>query len=566
MSSKETLIVLDNAETILGLRGTSAQEEYAIVEELSNFSNICLCITSRISTVPPDCETLDIPTLSIKAAQDTFYRIYKHGKRSDPVSSILEQLDFHPLSITLLATVAQHNKWDTGRLTREWERQRTGMLRAQHSRSLATTIELSLTSPTFQALSEDARALLGVTAFFPQGVDEGNLGWLFPIIPDITNIFDTFCILSLTYRSGGFVTMLAPLRDYFCPRDPTSSPLQCTTGDRYFRRLSIEVFPDKPGYEEAQWITSEDTNVEHLLNVFTSINTGSGDIWGTCAYFMEHLYWHKPRLVGLGPKIEGLSDDHPSKPQCLYQLSRLFGLVGNRTERKRLLSDSLEIWRERGDDNQVAQTLERLSDVNRMLHLREEGMQQAKEGLEVYERLGDTAGQANCLNTLAWLLCDNGQLDAAEEAGSRAIGLLLDNGNQFRVCQSHRVLGYIYRDQNKTDKAIHHYETALGIASSFNWHDEMFWNHLNLARLSSDQDRFDDANTHVEHAKSHAANDPYNLGRAMELHSRILYKQRRFEQARSEALGAVEVFEKLGAAQDLARCRIIVGMVDSERE
>jgi len=566
LSSKEMLIILDNAESILGLQGTNAQEMYAVVEELSNFSNICLCITSRISTVPPDCETLDIPTLSMEAAHDTFYRIYKHGKRSDPINNILEQLDFHPLSITLLATVAQHNKWDAGRLTREWERQRTGMLHAQHSRSLSTTIELSLTSPTFQELGADARALLGVVAFFPQGVDENNLGWLFPTIPNIINTFDTFCILSLTYRSGGFVTMLAPLRDYFCPRDPMSSPLLCTTKDRYFRRLSIEVFPDKPGYEEAQWITSEDTNAEHLLSVFASIDTKSGDIWDTCAHFMEHLYWHKPRLVGLGPKIEGLSDGHPSKPQCLYQLSRLFGAAGNFVERKRFLSHTLKIWRERRNDNRVAQTLERLSDANRMLSLYDEGIQQVKEGLEVYERLGDTAGQADCLNTLAWLLCDDGQLDAAEEAGSRAIDLLPEEGNQFLVCQCHGSLGDIYHAKDATEKAIHHYGIALIIAFSFNWHAEVFWNHHNLARLFSDQDRFDDANAHIEHAKSHTVNNVYHLGRAMELQAEIWCGQHRLEHARSEALRAAEVFEKLGAAQDLERCRRFVRMIDSGEE
>ena len=555
LSSKGMMIVLDNAESILDPQGTNAREIYAVVEELSRFDNVCICITSRISAIPPGYKQLDVPTLSIDAACDTFYQIYDSDDRSDVVNGILEQLDFHPLSITLLATVARQNKWDATRLTREWEQRRTNVLRTQHNESLAATIELSLASPLFQDLGPDARGLLGVVAFFPQGVDEKNLDWLFPAISDRADIFDRFCILSLTYRNNGLVTMLAPLRDHLSPKDPKASPLLCATKESYFARMSVMINPNDADFSKTQWITSEDINVEHLLYVFTTIDANSDDVWDACANFMRHLIWRKRRLTILKPKIEELPDDHRSKPECLIELSWLFGSVGNSVERKRLLSQALNLWREQGSDHQVARTLMALSETNWLVGLHEEGIQQATEALEIYERLGYTERQAECLNRLALSLCKDKQFDAAEEATLRAIDLYPEKGDQFRVSESHGVLGEIYRSKGEIEKAIHHKEVAIGIASSFNWHDSLFWEHYRLAELFYIIGRLDDAQTHIEHAKSHTGSNAYYLCIATEAQARIWYKWRKLEEARSEALRAADIFEKLGSAGDVERCR-----------
>ena len=564
LSSKEMVIVLDNAETILDPQGPSAQEIYADVNELTRSSNICLFITSRISTIPPDCETLEIPILSIEAARDTFHRIYKHGERSNSIDDVLEQLDLHPLSITLLATVAQQNKWDTDRLTAEWSRQRTAALNPKHCRSLAATIELSLVSPMFQELGPDAREFLEVVAFFPQGINEKNVHWQYPTISNAPKILDEFCVLSLTYRNNGFITMLAPLRDHLRPKDPASSPLLNITKEHYFTQLSGDIRPGKPGFEEARWITSEDVNVEHLLDAFTTLDGNSEKVWDACARFMAQLAWHKSRLVTLGPKIEALPDDHPSKAQCLFELAGLFLPIGNAAESKRLLYRALKLCREQANDFRTARTLCGLSQANGEMGHCKEGMQQAKEAYGIFEQLGYPVGQAEGLIALACSLLRDAQLDAAEETATRAIDLLPEKGEQFWVCICHRVLGQIYQSRGEMKKAVSHSETALEIASVLNWAKDLFHVHSSLALLLTQQGKFSDAQTHLEYAKSSAVNNKLLLARASFLQANLWYTQDMLGEAKFEALAALDVYEKLESTSGAETARQLLQSIDAQ--
>ena len=566
LSSKEMLIILDNAESILDPKGTGAEEIYSLVDELCQFKTIGLCITSRITTVPPYCKRPEILTLSMEAACSIFYGIYGDSKRSSVVSDLLRRLDFHALSITLLAITASHNAWDYDRLAEEWDSQRAQVLQTDHNKSLAATIELSLASPTFRSLGPNARDLLGVVAFFPQGIDGKNLDWLFPTVSNKRNVFDKFCVLSLTYRGNGFVTMLAPIRDYLSPRDPGSSPLLRTTRDQYFSRLSVSVGPSKPGFEKARWIALEDVNVEHLLDVFTSIDPSTGEVWKACYHFMEHLYWYKPRQTMLRSRIETLADDHRFKSKCLSELSRLLRRVGNRAEQKRLLTHTLELERRRKDGSRVAHTLRRLSNVNRLLGLREEGIRQAEEALEIFERIGGTKGKVQSLHDLAFLLFEDKQLDAAENATSRAIHLATEGGREYDLCDLHQMLGKICGSKGEKQDAIRHLEGALGIASPFNWHNILFWTHYSLVELFLDEDELNKANAHIEPAKSHAAGEPYKFGRAMQLQAIIWYRRRRHEDAKLEALHALEIYENCGAASDAKVCRALLRKIELHQE
>jgi tetratricopeptide (TPR) repeat protein len=157
-------------------------------------------------------------------------------------------------------------------------------------------------------------------------------------------------------------------------------------------------------------------------------------------------------------------------------------------------------------------------------------------------------------------------MGAGSSTPRRKLHLVLSNFSQrkakeFLVCESHRVLGQIYRSKGEREKAIHHLETALRIASNFNWHAELFWIHYNwhscflrrqVRRCAS------------SHRTSQIAPDDgsYYLGLAMEMQARIWYQQSRLEEAQSEALRANEIYEKLGAAMDAGDCRELLQTIE----
>ena len=188
----------------------------------------------------------------------------------------------------------------------------------------------------------------------------------------------------------------------------------------------------------------------------------------------------------------------------------------------------------------------------------------AKEGSEIFERLGEVVEKAWALARLGWVLYYDDQLASVKGAVSHAIDLLSVRDEQFCLCECHHLLGNIYRSEDDAVKAFEHFEVALGIASCFNWLSFLFGVHFDLARLFLDQPRFDDAYAHIQHAKSLAVSNhaSYVLARTMLLLAQFLHRQKRFEEAKMDALRAVELFETLGAISDAEDVRCLLRQVD----
>jgi hypothetical protein len=81
-------------------------------------------------------------------------------------------------------------------------------------------------------------------------------------------------------------------------------------------------------------------------------------------------------------------------------------------------------------------------------------------------------------------------------------------------------------------------------------------------QLSSNEGRFNDAHAHIERARSYAVSNSYLLARASLLQARSWDRQHMFQEAESEALHALDVFEELGATTFAVDARQFLEEID----
>ncbi|KAG1745505.1 P-loop containing nucleoside triphosphate hydrolase protein [Suillus paluster] len=155
LRSASALVVLDNAETFEEASGSSALGEIPpAIAEIADIPGVILILTSRSRRNAPN--------------------IYHHASRSDAeedIKNLLGELEFHPLSINLLANAAQQNGWSPATLLKRWGKKGSKVLDPGKGKlhSLSDTMQLSLSSPSIKDLGEDGLHALTVIAFFAPG-------------------------------------------------------------------------------------------------------------------------------------------------------------------------------------------------------------------------------------------------------------------------------------------------------------------------------------------------------------------------------------------------------------
>ena len=231
LDSSPCILVLDGVDSILDPKAPGAAEIAKAIGELGRRPKVCILATSRMDIKIANFFPMEVSTLPVEAAQDVFHSYCRLG-RSDEVEDLLEELDFHPLSITLLACAVNENGWDTPALLDAWDNDQTEILKASGRQSLEDMIESALRAPTIQKLGPTARQTLEAIATFQDGVEEIQLLNEFPSIDQIGSAVSALCKFSLMYRQEGFVKMFSPFRLYF--QDTAQSPVSPPGSDSLY--------------------------------------------------------------------------------------------------------------------------------------------------------------------------------------------------------------------------------------------------------------------------------------------------------------------------------------------
>ncbi|KAG9309690.1 hypothetical protein JVU11DRAFT_10363 [Chiua virens] len=329
------LVVLDNAETFEdAVDRNEAMRISDFIVHIANIRGATIMLTSRTSSNARRVSWthFDIPPLEREPARLSFREIYHNEISDKEIDKLLAAIDFHPLSISILAYTARENRWSAKVLSDRWNSQRSELLQSGDGKdNLEFTIRLSLESPSVKALGHDALRVLRIIAFFPQGINQDHLTRLFPSVLRISSITDTLCRVSLVHTSTAFVTMLAPVRLFLETLPIAGLELLKDVRSMYYKSLE-EISREKNS--RADFLVSDHLNIECLIAIdIAQPPPDIPNITSACRRFLLGLKWHKPRHTSLRPVISSLpeetSSEKASKAECLFALGCLFYELSN---------------------------------------------------------------------------------------------------------------------------------------------------------------------------------------------------------------------------------------------
>jgi tetratricopeptide (TPR) repeat protein len=571
------LFILDNFETPWNFNERDIVRQF--IQKIAWFPCVTLLLTMRGLEGPGDItwhklgRDSQVPSLSPKAAREAFYLISQRDRDDDSkkVDHLMAELDCVPLAINLIAQLAKKFKVEVVDLIEMWDKEKTKILSepgAQPGKltSVEHSIELSM-----GMLHLDAKALLSVIAFLPNGVPNWNKS-LKEMLSDFKSPgvqMRAFELLgcSLILQTNGALMMLAPVREYIQLKyEPPQSLL---------RQIEVFYVQMTEGFSNNSEEERMDLDI-HALNLFKTFThyKGIGGPGETAhclkslgsIYFNQSIYSNATKFLSEAKSQFGVIGNQREAAHCLRILGEIHREQANYSEAAKMLTKAQTHFQSIGDQWGDTRCLQELGDIHRMQDNYSEAIRMLTDAKAQFHGIGDKQGATQCMQSLGFIQIMQNNYSEATKTLKEASIQFQNMGAQLEAAQCMQSLGDIHRMQGNYNEAIKMLTEAraqfwiignqLGAAECLQW----------LGQTHGEQGNFTDAAQKLTEARIQFESIGHQPGASLCLMDMTLTlrKQNKFNEALPLLSQLKEVFSTFGDQRSIAWCLSEFGVIYRE--
>ena len=397
------LLALDNAETPLLADDRTETEE--LLGNLAAVSTLAVVTTLRgtHSLGPGWRRPIELRRLDDGAARETFLAGTSGQFANDPaLDGVLRELDGWPLAVMLLAYQARFYA-DLKELTDAWRKKRAGLLTKgvkKREADIGASIEMSLGCPL---LTADARRLLALLGFLPDGIRRADLVELLP--PDGAEAAVALRrVGGLAFDDGPRMRVLAPVREYLEANHPPA------VADReraiaFFCRLA-EVEGNRVGMDggadASARLGAESANLVAMIRLGLRAPDPEPAFKGALGLGRFSRFSGVDLSAALVAAAQAAREAAKVQRQgdCIQALGDIARRRSRSAEARRCYEEARSLCQEAGDVRGEASCIRGLGDIAVDHSDHAEARRRYEEARPLCQEAGDVRGEANCIRGL----------------------------------------------------------------------------------------------------------------------------------------------------------------------
>jgi len=417
-SLKTALLVIDNAETFIEAGCDGFRDISQTLDEMGTLCRIILT-TRNTDTVPTNLQwnTIYVEKLDMEAAVETFKSVYRREDIDIAVKDILHELDYHPLSINILASAAVSNKWTLAQLEMKWKTQRKSSIleiRKDRYHSVGFAIDLSISCSDFDETRDQVMKLLRAVAFLPQGIHRRDLEGILEDNAAIS-IAESLCRCSLAYWRDERLVVLSPIRMHITEKYNAklmyNDELTTSICHYYYSRIDIDI---------GHCAREEYANLDRVFLFDISQKFVQVETLKNLREFTAELYNHNPQPMSVWSYLEcaesevELDSFDYTKANAMIWMSALYGVMDHNRTSLEMIEAAEQFCRHKdGLESKLGECLIDKGDCYRYLGKIAEAETYLREAHAICQELGDDLWEA-CVNlNLSYCAIQRGDLSVA---------------------------------------------------------------------------------------------------------------------------------------------------------